>query len=162
MRGVSVLMGLCLLGACGTAEVDATGQIPAGGAAGSGPSGGTGGSPDTDAGGGGIGRVGSGEQIVDATADPVVVLDAGWFECSGCLCDGTAAYCTRASGGAPLYPPPPPADAAACPQDGGQTDCKPLPSACNGVASCACVEIPGPHCSCEDAGGGILVSCSVP
>lgn len=155
------MLGVSLLAACGAAQADDTAETRAGGAAGSAPTGGSGGSIHIDAGGGGIGLIGSGGTIKDAATDPVVVTDAGWFECGGCLCDGATSYCLHVTAGPPLYPAPPP-DATLCPDDAGSKGCKPLPSACNGVPSCGCVELPRPLCNCDDAGGGILVSCSLP
>jgi hypothetical protein len=159
--GALALLGLAMLAAteaCGSSSEDAVASKHAGGAGGA-TSGGSAGAAVAGSAGvsGGLQLGGSGGMPVpDATVDGPVLLDAGWFDCGGCACDGATHYCLYTSGG---FAPPPPPDASVCEEDGGSSHCKPLPGGCS-PPSCACVT--GPACSCTDDGGGLRVSCAYP
>jgi hypothetical protein len=126
----------------------------------------TGGGAGSSAGGsaGSLQTGGSGGlQVVDAAkdvaTDPGVLAEAGWFDCQGCLCPGDTHYCLLVSAG--MLGPLPPPDAATCADtDGGSNHCVPLPTGCNGIASCECVD--QGFCDCADTGGGLRVHCAYP
>lgn len=151
--------------ACGSTDSDAGRSDASAGAGGSGGSAGSasggaagsGGISLFDAGGGSGG-------MADAATDPITVADAGWFECGGCLCDGTTHYCEQISAGVNAPSPPEPPDGATlCSTKEAGNDCLPLPTECAGVPSCGCVPKPyGDICSCNDVGGGLLVHCALP
>jgi hypothetical protein len=74
------------------------------------------------------------------------------FDCGGCPCDGTTHYCAGLAAG-PVGPGP----------TAGPTECVPLPSACNGQPSCACVDpMPLLGCTCTQGQGGVRVDCAEP
>ena len=84
----------------------------------------------------------------------------GPFECQGCLCEGETHFCEIVHAGAAPVPPPGPPPEPACVDDAGPSYCKPLPPACAGTPTCACVNTLG--CDCAVTGGGVTVTCYFP
>jgi hypothetical protein len=173
MRVVAMtsLAGLLAVAACGSDDeklsTSQTGGAGGNGAAGSGATGsggmegGLGGAAGASAS-GGFG----GLQLSDAAPpsfDGPDLADAGWFDCSGCACNGATHYCLEVTGGAKGLPgAPPPPDAALC-GDTGSFGCTPLPPDCVDAPSCSCIPVQfGGACQCSDDGGGLLVFCALP
>jgi hypothetical protein len=87
-------------------------------------------------------------------AGPPPPSDAGHFACGpdGVTCNANKQYCESASGGAQ-------------PLDGGTATtytCRPLPSDCHGVSSCACVKNSTAGCFCNESSGQVTVTCQYP
>lgn len=170
-----MLLAVAVVAACGSDDEKVsstqTGGAGGNGAAGSGAAGsGAAGSGGTEGGLGGAGASASGGfggiQIGDAAPpafDGPDLADAGWFDCSGCACNGATHYCLQVAGGAKVLPgAPPPPDAALC-GDTGSFGCTPLPPDCADAPSCSCIPVQlGGACQCSDDGGGLLVFCALP
>jgi hypothetical protein len=75
------------------------------------------------------------------------------FSCGNTACDPTTSYCQITTGGA--------VDDA-----GSSLVCAPLPTACTGAASCACIqagqELSPIPCDCIEQGGDVVITCVAP
>lgn len=156
MAVVLLLLATACGGSTAVSGTPGAGGSEAGADASAGGSAGNAGSTGVDA--------GSSDASVDNPWADSGTIDAGVFDCMGMCCDGTTHYCRKASGGpAPAFGTPPEAGPVTCSDAGTSNWCVPLPAACVGAPSCACLGMtpPGP-CSCADTGGGITVTCVFP
>jgi hypothetical protein len=104
----------------------------------------------------------------DAPADvgfdaPDITLDGGGlFLCGNCQCDGRTHYCFSASGGP--SPMPLAGDAATCADDaGGNPGCVPIPTSCEPIPACSCLNQTSVcTCAIDPSGNGLDVSCNFP
>jgi hypothetical protein len=99
----------------------------------------------------------------DAWVAPIDLGDAaGFFLCSGCICDGTKNYCDESwSPGPILVEAGAFGDAGYCADSIYYTRCKPLPAPCKTHLNCQCLMDASGGCPCEvdDSGAGLVYTC---
>src|SRR3954470_9305471 len=159
MRAISLsaLVSLCLVAAAcsstATSNDGQGGQVGSGGAGDGGHQGGAGGTGNTGAGG-----AGTGGHASDAGTDAT----AGMTDCNPACASGSVCVGTGTQGGAVFF-----ADAGVCPAGRHAQGniciqnltfaCMPIPSSCNGTATCACASsLCNGHGSCGAPSPGEL------
>jgi hypothetical protein len=145
----SALVIVGLTAACGGTVglgSDAQSLKGGGGAADAGPAPGDSGPAAVDA-----GPAPDGSGPLDAGPAPDADGPGGSFACGASTCDGATEYCEVLTGGIP-------------PPDGGapgvvSSSCSPLPAACAGAATCACVEaaVGGGPVTCTESAGDVTL-----